>query len=412
MFNSNEYEKLHISKKKNTNDVEDDDYENLVESDLQLSINYNQEKLVLKEDSFRIEYLKKILDGKEESIKLESDIDIQRNWVWDNKQKNKLIDSIFLGIPINYIWVARFAKKGINDNDLETHVVIDGKQRLKTIYSFLEDEFSLKSEYMTSFQKKDNEKLISNKKFSKLEKYLKMIFLQSKVSFKIIEINDSDSEDIIWEIFTRINENCPLSKQEIRNAAYSSEFNLLLKQELINNEIYKNCFCQSNHLRLKSSELIYRFLGGVDCYNSKNKNYLPFPTVAERIVKFMKKAQSFKEEEIKEWIKKINQTIQKIVLVFGNNSFNKWSDEKNKNKYEYKSVLNVPLAEMQLFTFYTLDLEFVERYCLEIENAYKKLFEDNPDDFLLDLRAGTGDPKKMEKRINLFLKYINNETRK
>lgn len=394
-------------------DVEDDDYENIDKSDLELKTSYNQDKLILKEESFRIEYLKQVLEGKVDSIKLDTEIDIQRDWVWDSTKKNKLIDSIFLGIPINYIWIAKLAIKrnGNRNNDIETHVVIDGKQRLKTIYSFLNNEFSLKKEYMTSFKKQNQTKLISNKKFTELEKYLRILFLESKVLFKIIEINDTDSEEIIWEIFTRINENCPLSKQEIRNAAYSSKFNLVLKKELKNNKIYKKCFSERNHLRLKSSELIYRFLGGVDCFNFKNKNYLSLPNVAERIVKFMKKAQSFKDEEINEWIKKLNQTVDKIVLVFKNNSFNKWSDEKNKNKFEYKSALNVPLAEMQLFTFYTLDLEFVKKYCLEIENAYKKLFEENPDDFLLDLRAATGDPKKMEKRINLFLEYINNETR-
>lgn len=420
MFNNNENNfNKNIFDKNNEHDqyneidgTENDDYDQIHKSDLDLKVSYNQQKLILKDEIFRIEYLKDVLDGKVNSIKLDTEIDIQRNSVWDSSKKNKLIDSIFLGIPINYIWLAKRSSKTQSKDSNETHIVIDGKQRLSAIYSFLENKFCLSEKYMTSFKSKEEKELISKKFFKDLEKNLKVIFLESKVMFKIIEINDYDSEDIIWEIFTRINENCPLSKQEIRNAAYSSEFNRILKNELITNEIYKNCFSKKNHLRLKSSELIYRFLGGIKCYKSENKSYSNFPSVAERIVSFMKEAQSYKEEnQINKWIEKLNETIEKIIFVFKKNSFKKWSNENSKDNFKYKSTLNVPLAEMQLFTFYTLDFDFVKKNSLKIEKAYKKLFENDPENFLIDLRAATGDPRKMKDRIELFLKYIKNETK-
>ena len=62
--------------------------------------------------------------------------DFQRNYVWDIKRASKLIESLLIGIPIPQIFL--FEKKK------NSFLVIDGQQRLMTIYYFIKRRFPKK----------------------------------------------------------------------------------------------------------------------------------------------------------------------------------------------------------------------------------------------------------------------------
>ena len=69
---------------------------------------------------------------------------------WDIEQKTKLIDSLLREIPVD---PARAIKSEYDENgELVKHskggVVVDGKQRLTTIISYLNDEFALDEKYL------------------------------------------------------------------------------------------------------------------------------------------------------------------------------------------------------------------------------------------------------------------------
>lgn len=57
----------------------------------------------------------------------------QRNYVWDIKKASKLIESLIMGLPVPQLF---FYEKGKND-----FLVIDGQQRLMTVYYFLKKRF-------------------------------------------------------------------------------------------------------------------------------------------------------------------------------------------------------------------------------------------------------------------------------
>ena len=69
------------------------------------------------------------------------DMNLQRDFVWDIHQKQQLIMSVFLERYIPYICVA-----SLIDGDNDKLQIIDGKQRLSTFISFLNDEFNVKLE--------------------------------------------------------------------------------------------------------------------------------------------------------------------------------------------------------------------------------------------------------------------------
>ena len=59
--------------------------------------------------------------------------DFQRNYVWDQKRASKLIESIILGLPIPQIF--------FYESEKNKYLVIDGQQRLMSIYFFIKQRF-------------------------------------------------------------------------------------------------------------------------------------------------------------------------------------------------------------------------------------------------------------------------------
>lgn len=139
--------------------------------------------------------------GKQGGINLQPSY--QRGFVWEDDFKNKLIYSIIRQFPIGAITLR--ANNGIRE-------VVDGQQRLTTIYNFVNNEFSVSgpyakkiieyiNEYMSSSDDDNLNKLkkkLSNKtgaqfKYSNLPENIKRNFEAYNISFTNIS-NAQDSE--------------------------------------------------------------------------------------------------------------------------------------------------------------------------------------------------------------------------
>ncbi len=144
--------------------------------------------------------------------------EFQRFYRWSPKQKSRLIESIFLGIPIPPIFVAQ-RPDGVWD-------VVDGLQRLSTIFQFvgiLKDEngelvppLILEStKYLPSLagyrweDSNNPDRAISNPQ--------RLLIKRSKIDASII-LKESDDK-AKYELFQRLNTGgSPLSDQEVRNS--------------------------------------------------------------------------------------------------------------------------------------------------------------------------------------------------
>lgn len=62
------------------------------------------------------------------------EVDFQRNNVWGNKQKYELIESILMGLPLPIFY--------FKQQNNATYVVVDGRQRLSTLFDYLDDRFA------------------------------------------------------------------------------------------------------------------------------------------------------------------------------------------------------------------------------------------------------------------------------
>lgn len=171
----------------------------------------------------------------------------QRNYVWDVKRASRLIESIIIGLPIPQIFLY---EQGRN-----TFLVIDGQQRLMTIYYFIKGRFpkpSKRAELRDIFDREGSipDNILKDddyfdrfylrlpdiaegtpNKFSGLT-YESLGEYQSTFDLRTIRniivkqlkpIDDGDSS--IFEMFNRLNTGgVLLTPQEIRTSLYHSDF--------------------------------------------------------------------------------------------------------------------------------------------------------------------------------------------
>lgn len=207
----------------------------------------------------------------------------QRNYVWDEKRASKLIESILLGLPIPQIFLYEQGKNSF--------YVIDGQQRLLSIYFFIKQRFPTKEgriilrNYLTGDTKIDNSILsddryfknfslklpsISNNEKNKYNKLKYDTLGEYKYSFEIlrtirsvvIKQNEPDDDSSIYEIFNRLNTGGQnLSPQEIRMSLYYSEFYKLLI-ELNELPKWRNLLKQKSvDVHFKDLEILLRCIG-------------------------------------------------------------------------------------------------------------------------------------------------------
>lgn len=139
---------------------------------------------------------------------------VQRGYVWENERQSELIASILEGFPIPPIYARRI--------DGKTYDVLDGKQRLRALYEFVNDMFFLVGispvnvEVITQDgEAKIEEYDLNGKYFKDLSKELQDIILDYNLSIIYFDgISDAD----IQKMFRKLNNGKALSTKA-RNIA-------------------------------------------------------------------------------------------------------------------------------------------------------------------------------------------------
>lgn len=176
----------------------------------------------------------------------------QRNYVWDIKKASRLIESLIMGIPVPQLFLYEKGK----DNFL----VIDGQQRLMTLYYFLKgriprmekraelrriidqegglpEKLWSDRDYFSPFELKlamryaDKENRLQGLTIESLDEQDKRTLFFRPIRCVFIKQVYPDNDSSMYEIFYRLNtggEN--LTPQEIRSSLYYSEFYDMLTQ--------------------------------------------------------------------------------------------------------------------------------------------------------------------------------------
>lgn len=135
--------------------------------------------------------------------------------IWNDDKRQLLIDTIINRFDVPKIYVHQFAQRVVKDGKPLEYAVIDGKQRLETLFRFIEGKFALDSEF--EYLHADGI-AAGNMTYSDLGRAypdLKTDFDSSPLDVVVIQTDDIE---LIEEMFSRLNEAVPLNAAEKRNA--------------------------------------------------------------------------------------------------------------------------------------------------------------------------------------------------
>ena len=170
--------------------------------------------------------------------------DFQREFVWKLKEKSELIESILMGIPLPMIYF-------FEDDDGVLQVV-DGKQRLTSLFQFIDDEFPL-SQSLSILRH------LVGKRYSELTPAERTKIARHQ--FVTHTIIPPTPDKIKFDIFERVNrKGSTLNNQEMRNALYQGKSTELLNT-LSNNEAFLSATDNGiSPTRMKDRYMILRFI--------------------------------------------------------------------------------------------------------------------------------------------------------
>ena len=184
--------------------------------------------------------------------------DFQRNVVWDNVRKSRLIESVLLRIPLPVFYFSA-DRQGVLS-------VVDGLQRLTAIKEFMQNKLPLQGlEYLS-----ECDGCTYNKGEKRLDDRLLRRFNLTQITINII---DSQSPiRVKYDIFRRLNTGGrPLNSQELRNCLSSDLLRNALRRMAGSKEFKLTTTDSISDTRMEAQEYALRFIRFRMLHLSSNK---------------------------------------------------------------------------------------------------------------------------------------------
>lgn len=320
------------------------------------------------------------------------DPEFQRAGVWNAKQKSELIESIIIGIPLPILY--------IKENKEGNWILIDGRQRLSTIFDFMDNKFALSS---LSILKDYNGFKFDEEKEIEIPSSNHKDFLKANIRGKIEDVNlvlhiikEPTPERLTYDLFDRVNRGgTRLNNQEMRNAIYQGSSTKFLNT-LSRLDVFRSVTSNIPSHRMKDRYLILRALSfylwkkdiSID-YDSNNISKIEYKSDLEdflaKTMRFMNKKHfdikdlknsSYSKNELDDLcvadsfydnlFKSFNKAIENAFRLFGDDCFRLPKDGK------IRRPINMALFEVFLYFFMEIE-DFFEKNEKYIVNEYNEL---------------------------------------
>lgn len=209
--------------------------------------------------------------------------------LWNKYKKQLFIDSILNGFDIPKLYLHVLQNPYEKDGKTMNYAVIDGKQRLETMWEFLDDEKSVLGDNDILYRKKELKlKGYNYEQLSREYPGLAGYFSDYPLPIMAVKTDDDDDE-IIEEMFSRLNEAVSINAAEKRNAKQG--YMIEKVRELASHEFFTKKVVFSNK-RLQHHEVSVRLLFLENCI----RNEQLIDTKKQYLDRFV---DEFKEEEPK-----------------------------------------------------------------------------------------------------------------
>ncbi len=263
--------------------------------------------------------------------------------IWTKEKKQLLIDSILndYDIPKLYFHKLNLQQKN-DDNNRYDYSIIDGRQRIESIWEFIDGNIALSDDFYYQGDSNVNAAGLTYQGLASEYPKLKIRFDSYILPVILVETEDID---LIEDMFSRLNEAVPLNAAEKRNA-FGGEMAKAIR-EIANNSFFTSKVKFGNN-RYQHREIASRFLFielslqiSNKIYDTK-KPYLDkmvidysqntietnqFFNAVSRIVNIM----STKFEN-SDWLLRAQSVMSVYYLVFRDAIENGWVDRINRNR--------------------------------------------------------------------------------
>ncbi|MBI4661584.1 MAG: DUF262 domain-containing protein [Verrucomicrobia bacterium] len=306
---------------------------------------------------------------------------MQRGFVWTQYQASRLIESFLLGLPVPSIFL--YVERGT-----EKYLVVDGQQRLRSIFYFLEESFGEeKSGRRTVFRltlpdaSPSQPNPWNGKKFSELRSEDALKLKNSILRAFIMKQVQPGDDTSIYHVFERLNTGGTLlTPQEVRNAVYGGPFNEML-HELNEITAWREILGKPKpDPRLRDIELMLRFLA---LYKSGSEYEKPMKTFLTDFMRDHRQGQI--NPELRPGFVRATESIRKSL---------------GAKPFHLRAGLNAPVFDAVSVAF----ARHSGRAPKDIRERYDRLLKN--EDFEKWTRRATTDVEAVKHRISLAAKYL------
>ena len=198
---------------------------------------------------------------------------LERGYAWGMSRASRLIDSFMTGLPVPPVY--------LSTTDERTYVIVDGLQRLLTIFSYLEGRFPentphASQEFRISGVNEDS--ALCGRTFDELDEEYSRRLRESSLRVMTIIHNDPADRSGMYEVFERLNAgSAPLAPQEVRACAYHGPLSELLCELNGLGEWRDVLGMREPDPRMKDTELVLRYMAlfhAGDRYEHPMKDFL------------------------------------------------------------------------------------------------------------------------------------------
>lgn len=302
----------------------------------------------------------------------------QRRYVWDDKKASKLVESLLINVPIPVCYLAEEADG--------TRSTIDGQQRLRSLFRFLNNEFSLRGLEVLAE--------LNGRRFHELSDRQQRLIKNRTI--RCIVITEESHPDIRFDVFERLNTgSVALTPQELRNSVYRGNLNELL-HNLASDDTFRASLGHRADTRMAFEELVLRFLA----LDERLLSYRPsFKTFLNQ---YMRDNRNLDEHPLVAKSERFRSTIVRVHTVYGGNSFRRVY-RNDQSEVVTSPTVNSALYDTIMLNFAVLAVEgdLLAERSSDIRSASEHLMLDDPA-FIDAISLATGDRARLRRRVRLF----------
>ena len=252
--------------------------------------------------NWTIRKLKGMYDNKDT---LQMDHVIQRQsgqWDGDKLKKSLLIHSILADYPVPPIYCLKetVSEKGFS------YSILDGKQRLTTVFDYIDGRYPLDAE-TPSVVIDDVTYELGSKYFTDLDTECQQEILNFK--FTIYGFEDAD-DDLIEEIFFRLNNSTPLSKPQKAMPLCGVE-NAKFIKSILSDRFFSE-ICQFSALQRRKSDDMCTLLQSMMLLDNRYEEYEFTSISADEIMRYASHIKNNYSDEQKERLYDIIDYLEKV----------------------------------------------------------------------------------------------------